>query len=210
MVVVRRALRIGLAMALLLVALGSPASADEAGTVKVNAVFTDYPENLEETPWDIGCLKGKASEPDKGTLRADNPYSDWNYVKTLDPEDFGLDPDTDLKQLLKDQLKDLWLEIDVVCVNVIDNRAVVGGQVVRVGGAPFLTWVGTWIGIEFFDMDAYGQPDYYEDLRYDPDTGQGQTESDVRSWCGTGDVPVPPDWFYYQRELLSGGIEISQ
>jgi hypothetical protein len=28
-------------------------------------------------------------------------------------------------------------------------------------------------------------------------------------WCESGDVPVPPDWFYYQRELLSGDIQIT-
>ena len=87
--------------------------------------------------------------------------------------------------------------------------AVLGAQVTSITGVFGEEWLGTWMGLGLFDMDEFGEPDYYEDVRYDPSTGEGPTEADVRSWCEAGDVPVPPDWFYYQRELLSGDIDVT-
>ena len=209
---------------ILLFGLTVPASADPP-SVSGQATFTDYPDMYPITPWDIWTVEVSAYEPDSGVLRVWNSYTDWDYVENMDPADLDLPPDTDMKEtakFLKGLIKGIWMEVDIACVNVVDNRAVVGGQITKAGDVyADAGLLDTWFAIEFFDMSADPtMDDYTESLHTDyPDPPEDPneppedpfivSEQDVMEWCATGDVPVPEDWFYYQTELISGDVEVS-
>ena len=81
----------------------------------------------------------------------------------------------------------MGIEVDVQCVNVVDNEAWFAGPVVDTRPGFHTSWPGTWMAVYVEDA---GDPGAYGD---DLGWSQFADEASACAWVAAGEVPASPD-----------------